>query len=152
MISNTLRLTHAGTWPIRRSNSTIAPNSSCITGSAYAGKSDDLWINRHRAFTGVETARSISPTVSWTGRIAAERHMGTGRPDYNRYRSYFRMLIGGDRVRPCLQNELLAVRHGFHSISNSAGLRFRLASRMTAEQASCTITGKRSGAATMRPW
>ena len=59
--------------------------------------------------------------------------MGTGRPDYNRYRSYFRIVIGRDRVTPYLQNELLAVRHGFHSMRNSAGLRFRLASRMTAE-------------------
>ena len=94
---------------------------------------DDLWVKGHRLFTGVETTRSISPGLGWVGRIAAERHMRTGRPAYNRYRSYFRLLIGRGPVAPYLQNELLAVRHGFHSTRNGGGLRLRLAPHLGAE-------------------
>ena len=94
---------------------------------------DDLWIKGHRIFSGVETTRSASRTLTWTGRVAIERHIGTGRADYNRYRSYFRAVIGHGPVTPYLQTEILAVRHGFHSSRNGGGLRFRLSPRLGAE-------------------
>jgi hypothetical protein len=76
---------------------------------------DDFWIKGHRFFTGVETSRSVAGRSTLTGRVAVER-----------YRSYLRLLIGSRRVAPYLQNEVIAVRHGFHSSRSSGGLRIRV--------------------------
>ena len=113
----------------------VTPKWTWYTGYYFqpGQPADDLWIKGHRVFSGIETARSFSPAVSWTGRVAFERHIGTGRPDYNRYRSYFRTVFGHGSVTPYLQSEVIAVRHGFHSSRNGGGLRFRLSNRMGAE-------------------
>lgn len=84
------------------------------------------WSEGQRVFFGVET-----PLVNRRGsvlamRAVAERHMFTGRPAYNRYRTSLRWTMGQARLRPFVQNELLAVWPGFHSTRNSGGLSFRL--------------------------
>jgi hypothetical protein len=82
------------------------------------------WTRGHRVFTGVEAPFRPAPSLAVTTRLAAEHFMRTGRQDYNRYRSYARLVIGRGRVSPFVQNEVLAVRQGFHSTRNSGGLRF----------------------------
>lgn len=95
--------------------------------------SDERWVRGHRFFAGVESTRPLGERMQAIGRLTAERFFSTGRPDYNRYRSYLRLLIGKESVRPYLQNEWLAVRQGFHSVRNSGGLRMRLSPHVIVE-------------------
>lgn len=91
------------------------------------------WTEGRRVFAGLEAPFRLGPHFALTTRLAAERFMGTGRPDYNRYRSYERLVIGHGRVAPYLQNEWLGVRQGFHSVRNSGGLRVRVTQELTVE-------------------
>jgi hypothetical protein len=91
------------------------------------------WHLGSRLFAGVEAPFPISTSVRLTTRIAAERFIGTGRPDYNRYRSYLRASFGARTATPWVQHELIAVRQGFHSVRTSGGLRFPLSSQVSAE-------------------
>jgi hypothetical protein len=56
------------------------------------------WDSGHRAFVGIELPFRKG-TTSVTQRVAFERHIGTGRPNYNRYRTYTR-LTWEKRVAP----------------------------------------------------
>jgi hypothetical protein len=76
--------------------------------------------------------------TAWNGvavstRLVAERHIGTGLPDYNRYRSSVRIVVGKSRIAPFFQNEMLAVRQGFPSTRNSGGMRLRINQQLTVE-------------------
>lgn len=88
----------------------------------------DEWVRGQRVFLGAEKPFHLNSTAALTTRLAMERFFGTGRLDYNRYRSYCRLLLGGGRLTPFFQNEMLAVRQGYHSMRNSGGLRIRLSS------------------------
>ena len=91
------------------------------------------WSGGHRIFAGVETAAALPRGCVLTTRLAIERHMIRTRGfDYNRYRTYSRLLFPG-RVSPYLQTEWLAVRQGFHSTRNSGGIRLRLGAGTTLE-------------------
>ena len=113
----------------------LTPSLTLFSGYYYqpGQPSDDEWFMGHRLFGGLEKRGQFTPSLSWVGRLAAERHIGTGRPNYNRYRSYLRVLAGRGAVAPWIQNEVLAVRDGFHSTRNGGGLRFRMSSRVGAE-------------------
>lgn len=91
------------------------------------------WTEGRRVFGGVEVPFRFRGSLALTTRVAAERHIATGRPDHNRYRSYERLVIGRGRFSPYLQNEWLAVRQGFHSVRNSGGLRMRVTGQLTVE-------------------
>ena len=91
------------------------------------------WTEGRRFFGGVEVPFRFKGGLALTTRVAAERHIGTGRPDYYRYRSYERLVIGNGRFAPFLQNEWLAVGQGFHSVRNSGGLRMRVTARLMVE-------------------
>lgn len=91
------------------------------------------WVEGRRVFFGVESPFRLGRMLALTARIAAERHIGTGRPDYNRYRTYERLVIGRARLAPFVQNEWLAVRQGLHSVRNSGGLRCRVTPHWTVE-------------------
>lgn len=91
----------------------------------------DVWKRGHRLFAGVEAPLYVKPGNVVSGRFLMERHMNTGRPGYFRYRTSLRWVHGRGRVRPFLQNELLAVWPGFHSTRNSAGLQMRLNEHLT---------------------
>ena len=67
-----------------------------------------------------------------TWRVAAERHFFSLDRDYNRYRTYTRVMWRR-QVSPFLQNEWLAVNGGFHSVRNSVGLRFPIGSQSKLE-------------------
>ena len=95
--------------------------------------SEDVWEEGQRVFGGVETSAGLGRRVIWTGRAVAERHINTGRPNYNRYRSYARFMFGTGSVVPWVQNEILAVREGFHSMRNSIGIRTSLSPRLSFE-------------------
>ncbi len=94
---------------------------------------EDTWSSGRRFFAGLERPFTLHPSVSLTLRVAAERHSNTGRPDYNRYRTFERVVLGRGRVAPFLQNEWLAVRQGFHSVRNSGGLRVKVNGQITLE-------------------
>lgn len=91
------------------------------------------WVAGRRVFAGVELPGTVRNGVAISTRLVAERHMSTGRPDYGRYRSSVRLVFGKGRVAPYVQNELLAVRNGFHSTRNSGGLRMRITQQLTVE-------------------
>jgi Protein of unknown function (DUF2490) len=93
----------------------------------------DEWIQGHRIFAGVEAPFQIGPGARLTTRIAMERFIHTGRPNYSRYRSSARVVFGRRRVAPYLQNEWLAVNQGFHSVRNSGGLRLRVSAAVVVE-------------------
>jgi hypothetical protein len=113
----------------------LTPKVTLFSGYYYqpGQPSDGVWFQGQRVFGGVETRGRFTGSLQWTGRLAAERHIGTGRPDYNRYRSYLRVLAGRGAVVPYVQNEVLAVRDGFHSTRNGGGLRFRMSPHIGAE-------------------
>ncbi|MBM3814097.1 MAG: DUF2490 domain-containing protein [Acidimicrobiia bacterium] len=98
-----------------------------------AHEAGDPWTKGHRAFVGVERPFAVALGTVLITRIAAERHMNTGRPNYMRFRTYTRLQLPGRRVAPFIQNEWLAVKQGFHSVRNSGGLRIRLSPVMTLE-------------------
>jgi hypothetical protein len=91
------------------------------------------WSEGSRYFGGAEAPFRLGDSLALTTRLVAERFVGTGRPDYNRYRSSERLVIGRKRIAPFLQNECLAVRQGFHSTRNSGGLRVRVSPQLTIE-------------------
>jgi hypothetical protein len=91
------------------------------------------WVEGRRFFAGLEAPFRLGNSLALTMRIAAERHVGTGRADYNRYRTFGRLVLGRRRVAPFVQNEWLAVRQGFHSVRNSGGLRVRVTPQLTVE-------------------
>jgi hypothetical protein len=98
-----------------------------------AHESHSPWTKGHRFFTGVERALALPGNFSFTARLAAERHISTGLPAYMRYRSYAKLQFPGKRVAPYLQNEMLAVRQGYHSMRNGGGLSFRFNSGIVFE-------------------
>lgn len=91
------------------------------------------WTTGRRLFAGVEVPIAVKDGLTLSTRLVAERHIATGRPDYNRYRSHTRLVFGHARIAPYFQHELLAVHHGFHSTRNSGGLRMRINSQLTVE-------------------
>ncbi len=91
------------------------------------------WAEGSRYFVGAEAPFRLGASLALTTRLVAERFVNTGRPDYYRYRSSERLVIGRGRIAPYLQNELLAVRRGFHSTRNSGGLRVRVSPQLTVE-------------------
>ena len=95
--------------------------------------SEDVWEEGQRLFGGVETAAGLGRKVVWSGRLLAERHINTGRPNYNRYRTSARFLFGSGTVAPWVQNEVLAVNDGFHSMRNSIGIRTRVSAKVSVE-------------------
>jgi hypothetical protein len=97
-----------------------------------AQEPSDPWVRGHRVFVGMERPFGLN-RMMMTTRVAAERHINTGRPDYFRFRTYARLQFPGRRVAPFIQNEWLAVKQGFHSVRNSGGLRMRLSPAVTLE-------------------
>ena len=93
----------------------------------------DTWFWGRRFFGGVEAPFRLNPKAQLTTRLVAERFINTGRPDYNRYRSSVRLVLGNGRVTPYLQSEFLAVRQGFHSMRNSGGLRYTVSPHLALE-------------------
>ena len=91
------------------------------------------WTEGSRYFGGAEAPFKLGDSLALTTRLVAERFVGTGRPDYNRYRSFARLVIGRGRIAPYLQDEWLAVRQGFHSTRNSGGLRVRVSPKLSIE-------------------
>ena len=91
------------------------------------------WTEGSRYFGGAEAPFKLTDSLALTARLVAERFVGTGRPDYNRYRSSERLLIGRGRLAPYLQNEWLAVRQGFQATRNSGGLRVRVSPQLSFE-------------------
>ncbi|MBM3758831.1 MAG: DUF2490 domain-containing protein [Acidobacteria bacterium] len=87
---------------------------------------DDLWTRGHRVWGGVEAPLWSKPGHLVSGRLLMERHLSTGRADYFRYRTSLRYVAGKGRVRPFIQNEVLAAWPGFHSTRNSGGVMMRL--------------------------
>jgi len=98
-----------------------------------AHEPNDPWVRGHRVFVGVERPFALPNRMVMTTRLAAERHMNTGRPNYFRFRTYMRLQFPGRKVAPFIQNEWLAVKQGFHSVRNSGGLRMRLSPAVTLE-------------------
>ena len=90
-----------------------------------------VWTKGQRPFLGLETplVKTKSSTVAL--RLVTERHIHTGRSNYTRNRTSVRWTMGTGRVRPFLQNELLAVWPHFHSTRNSGGLSLRLNSELS---------------------
>ena len=84
------------------------------------------WSEGQRFFAGVEAPLLNRSGSALSFRGFAERHINTGRPDYNRYRTSVRWTLGKGRFKPFVQNELLAVQQGWHSTRNSGGVSFRL--------------------------
>jgi hypothetical protein len=117
--------------PIARFN--VNPRFAMIAGYYYQPQQlrDDFWTKGQRVFLGFETplVRAKSSVLSLRG--MSERHMGTGRPAYTRNRTSLRWTVGTGRVRPFVQNELLAVWPHFHSTRNSGGLSIRLNDEMS---------------------
>jgi len=78
-----------------------------------------------RSFGGVEMPFRLRASMLVTTRVAWERLYTHVRPDFNRYRSFGRIML--DRtVTPFLQNEVFLVRQGFHSTRTGAGVRWRM--------------------------
>lgn len=89
------------------------------------------WARGQRPFIGLETPLARTKTSTLSLRLATERHFHTGRPDYTRHRTSLRWTMGTGRVRPFVQNELLAVWPNFHSTRNSGGLSVRLSPELS---------------------
>lgn len=91
------------------------------------------WTPGRRVFGGIEVPFQLGSKLVLSSRLVAERHMSTGRPNYNRFRTSERLVFGTGRVRPFLQNELLAVKQGFHSTRNSGGMSIRINGEFSVE-------------------
>ena len=89
------------------------------------------WAEGQRVFVGVESLVAHKPGAALLLRGFTERHVHTGRPAFTRYRTALRYTMGQHRVKPFVQNELLAVWPGFQSTRNSGGLSFRLSPVLT---------------------
>ena len=83
------------------------------------------WLMGHRIFGGVDRRWALKD-YTFIGRLAYERHYGAGRPDHNRYRTYVRFMFPRHTVVPFLQHEYLAIRQGFFSSRQTAGMRFHI--------------------------
>lgn len=94
---------------------------------------DDLWVRGHRVFSGIENASAPHRDLRLITRLSLERFLGTGRPDYNRYRSYARLQIGRRQLIPFVQNETIAVKQGFHSTRSGGGVRWRISPEIWVE-------------------
>lgn len=91
------------------------------------------WTPGRRVFGGIEVPVQLGSRIVLSSRLVAERHMSTGRPDYARYRTSERVVFGAGRFRPFIQNELLAVKQGFHSTRNSGGMSLRINDEFSVE-------------------
>jgi Protein of unknown function (DUF2490) len=107
---------------------TVNPRLTLVGGYYYQPQQllPHEWSEGQRVFAGLESTVRQRPGSTLFVRAFAERHMLTGRPAYNRYRTSLRWTAGRSRLRPFVQNELLAVWPHFHSTRNSGGLTFRL--------------------------
>ena len=116
---------------------TYSPRLTLIGGYYFQPQQirPDVWAEGQRFFAGVESLVVSKPGTALLLRGFTERHVHTGRPAYTRYRSFLRWTIGQRRIKPFLQNELLAVgpgsQSGFQSTRNSGGLSCRLSSQVT---------------------
>jgi len=91
------------------------------------------WVRGQRFFGGVEGILYRGNRFTLNTRAVAERHIGTGRPDYNRYRTMGRITFGKRKIRPFIQNEILAVNNGFHSTRNAGGAVVQISPETTLE-------------------
>jgi hypothetical protein len=98
---------------------------------------DGGWFKGHRAWGGFESQPVVKPGYAILFRAVSERHINTGRPSYFRHRTALRWTggAGSRKVRPFVQNEVLAVWPGFHSTRNSGGLAVRLSPEWLLEAA-----------------
>lgn len=92
---------------------------------------DEVWTKGQRIFAGFEAPLVQRRNSVVSMRALTERHVGTGRADYTRNRTSLRWTMGSRRVRPFLQNELLAVWPHFHSTRNSGGFSIRLSDELS---------------------
>jgi len=91
------------------------------------------WDLGQRVWGGFEAQPYAKPGHVVMLRAVSERHFNTGRPAYFRHRTALRYTAGTGRVRPFVQNELLAVWPGFHSTRNSGGLWVQLSKELLLE-------------------
>lgn len=87
------------------------------------------WTMGHRTFGGVDRRWALR-NYTLVGRLTLERHIGNGRASHNRYRTYARLFFTRRVVTPFTQYEWMAIREGFFSSRQTAGLRFHVHERM----------------------
>ena len=85
-----------------------------------------LWVQSHRVLVGLESPLRVHADSSLTTRLTIERLFYPAPASFNRYRSYARLTIGGRRIAPFFQHELLMANSGYYSTRGAGGLRIRL--------------------------